>query len=595
MNISFHKSNVVWLSLFLFVVLTLGIYKQTTASPQGIALTTVQISDHTLTGEDVSTNSMQMMTSSNAAHIIWQEQNLAGTNSDLFYRTIPNGVTQRLSDIGDTNGNVIAFPTFRVSSTGVPHVIWEEDTGTAESRDLYYWNPNDGTQRLTDRTVTEGDVLFNSKHLWLEENGEAHVVWQELNASQTENIYFYWNSISGTIQQLPGYEASVIENGVLHIVWEASQTGPVQYWNSSSQMAVSLPNSTTTGDVAVQQRGIFAQDSGAITIFFGKNYVGEVTTDCLVEWNSTTQNSTVQVTGERCFSLNNVVQDGNGAFHAFGTDSDNTTFVFMPYYWNSNLANPIFFDTSGAGTGLGIPSASLRVAENGKAHILWQDDHNYYYWNPIDQQIINLSEPLGSGTFISFPQFSFLDSAGELNLIWVEAGHPNFWNASEKVTYNLLTKLNMSNISYQFLSSNSNPSSQNPVYLFQGTPTGGNLGLFYWDITADNLVPIWEGLIDPSIVQYLKSSNSEVFVGWIENATKLFHLYSSIEGISSLNTTTAVENGLIFSIALDNFNNLYATWTETSDTAGKGGDYFAAWPTDFVDASVSLYLPLVTK
>lgn len=578
--------------LLLFGGILLVVSGETAASPQGGYLTAVQLTDHALTGEDAPVISMQLGTSRNAGHIIWQEQNLSNTNSDLYYRSVPNGTTQRISDIADSNGNVITFPLMKISTAGVPHVVWEEDTGTAESRDLYYWNPNDGTQRLTDRTATEGDVLFNSKQMWLEPSGAVHIVWQELDSSQTENSYFYWNSISETILQMPGFEAGIVKNGVLHVVWEATQTGPVQYWNTSSQTPVALPNSTAGGDIAVQQKGIFASDSGEITIFFGKNFVGDAPTDCLVKWTSTSQSSSTLVTGQRCFSLNNVLQDASGAFHAFGVDSTASPFAFLPFYWSSSLTNAIYFDASSAGTGLAIPSASLRLAENGKAHILWQDDHNFYYWNPTDQQIINLSEPLGSGSFISPPQFSFLDAAGELNLIWTEAGHPNYWNSDEQVTSNLLTRLNMSNISYQVLSSYS---SSTPVYLFQGIPNVGNAGLFYWDIASDNLVPVWEGIINPSIVQYLETESGEVFIGWLENSTTLFHLYSASQGVSSMNTTSASENSIIFNIAKDDFNNLYVTWTETSDTAGKGTDYFAAWSTDFVEGTADVYLPLILR
>ena len=186
--------------LFLLVGIMVNLSGKTAASPQGSYLTAVQMTDHVLTGEDASYNlGLRVAMGPNAAHVIWRERNTTSIGSDLFYRSLPNGTTQRLSDVvSANNADVFLYPSIQVSTNNIPHVIWEEYTSSVDFRDINYWNPIDGVVSLVSQTPTVGYNNFRPI-LWLEGN-EAHIVWQQRNASQTEDIYMYWNSLSQTAQ-----------------------------------------------------------------------------------------------------------------------------------------------------------------------------------------------------------------------------------------------------------------------------------------------------------------------------------------------------------------------------------------------------------
>ena len=593
----YRKLATLFTLLLLFAGVILLISGETAASPQGSFLTAVQMTDHLLTGEDTSYNSaLRVAMGTNSAHVIWREQNTANTGTDLFYRSLPHGTTQRLSNVlVANNSHVFIYPSIQVSATDVPHVIWEEYTSSVDSRDVNYWNPVDGVVSLVSQTPTVGYNNFRPI-LWLEEN-DAHIVWQQRNATQTEDIYMYWNSISQIAQELPGFEAGVVYDGVLHITWEGSSNGPVNYWNSSDQSVVSLPNSMTSGDASVHQRGIFANDTGQITIFFGTSDLGDPATACLASWSSSFQATTIHLTGNACFSLAPVQVDSQGVYHTFAVDSNSG---FLPYYWNSNLANAISFDVSSAGSGFGIPGGDLYVSDGGKAHILWEDSDDLFYWNPDDQQVINLSESSGVDTNIaSYFKFKSFDSAGNLTFIWQEQISPSspyapfFWQSEENITTNLLTKLGMSSIDEQnFIYANT----PGPVYLFYGVPVVGDAGTFYWDIADDTVTPVWTGGVTNTFFRYKEGLGTEIFTAWVDQATGSLTVNSSVKGSEVLNQTAADDtDNLIYLLATDDFKNLYVIWTEMSDSAGEGLDFFAAWSTEFVEGSNRLYLPFIEK
>ncbi len=448
-----HKLTFLFLTLLLFGGVTLISWGETAASPQGSYLTAVQITDHALTGEDTSySRTLRVAMGPNNAHVFWREQNTANTGFDLFYRSLPGGTTQRLSNVvAANNADVFLYPTIQISAVNIPHVIWEEYTSSFDSRDVNYWNPVDGVVSLVSQTPTIGYNNFRPI-LWLD-GDDAHVVWQQLNATQTESVYMYWNSVSQTALELPGFEAGLVHNGVLHITWEGSFNGPVNYWNSKTQSVFTLPNSATSGDASVHQRGIFADTNGQITIFYGHSGYSDPATTCLASWNSSSQATSIHIAGTKCFSVAPVQKDNQGVYHSYAVDSDSG---FLPYYWNSNLTNAIFFDVSSAGTGFTIPGGDLYLAENGKAHIVWEDDDDLFYWNPVDQQVINLSEASGPNSHIaSYFRFTSFDSSGNLTIIWQEQANsasptgPFYWQSEEKITTNILMKLGMSSINEQ--------------------------------------------------------------------------------------------------------------------------------------------------
>jgi len=143
----YHQLAFLFTILFLFAGITLSISGETAALPHASFLTAVQITDHTLTGEDTSYTgwSLQVAIGTNSAHVIWREQGATNTGMDLFYHSLPNGTTQRLSDNTVSTNTTVMYPAIRLSTTDTPHVIWEEyTTNSVDFRDVYYWNPNDG-------------------------------------------------------------------------------------------------------------------------------------------------------------------------------------------------------------------------------------------------------------------------------------------------------------------------------------------------------------------------------------------------------------------------------------------------------------------
>ena len=227
---------------------------------------------------------------------------------------------------------------------------------------------------------------------------------------------------------------------------------------------------------------------------------------------------------------------------------------------------------------------------------MWEDDNDLFYWNPDDQQIINLSEASDPNTQIAsyflFPRF---DSAGNLTLIWQEqvasgsSMAPFYWQSVEKITTNLETKLGMSNIDEQAFSGDF-------VYMFYGVPIVGDSGAFYWDVEDDSLTRVWTGGLTNTFFQYRTGPDDEIFTAWIEQATAALTVNSTAKGSQILNQTAADDiDNLVYLIATDEFGNLYAVWTEMSDSSGEGLDYFAAWSTDFVEGVADVYLPVVTR
>lgn len=593
----YHKPAFFLTVLILFAAVTLLTWGETAASPQGSFLTAVQMTDHALTGEDTMYigGSLHVKMGTNSAHVIWREQKTANNGTDLFYRSLPNGTTQRLSDTASAKNVGVFFPALYISDTNTPHVIWEEYTSAVDSRDINYWNPNDGLVTLVSQTPTTGFNTFRPV-LWLE-GDEAHIVWQQRNVAQTEDIYMYWNSISQTALELPGFEAGLIHEGVLHITWESSFNGPVNYWNSNTQSIFILPNSATIGDASVHQRGIFADASGQITIFYGHSGYTDPATTCLASWNNATQTTTIHVTGNKCFSVAPVQRDNQGVYHTYAVDSNSG---FLPYYWNSTLTDAIFFDVSGAGTGFGIPGGDLYLADNGKVHIVWEDDDDLFYWNPDDQQVINLSESSGPNSQIAdYFMFTSFDSSGNLTIIWqeqassVSATGPFYWQSEEKITTNLLTKLGMSDIDEQSLAYANTPE---PVYLFYGVPIVGDAGAFYWNIAEDTVTPVWTGGVTNTFFWYREGLEDEIFTAWVDQTTSSLTVNSTAKGSQIMSQTAADEtDNLAYVLATDDFGNAYLIWTEMSDSAGEGLDFFAAWTTEFVEGSAKLYLPLVTR
>lgn len=586
--------------LLLFTGVTMISWGKTAALPQGSYLTAVQMTDHTLTGEDLQylPFSLNAAMGTNGAHVLWREQNTANTGKDLFYRSLPNGTTQRLSNSSAGNNTIIFHQSITVSAADIPHVIWEEYTSSVDSRDINYWNPIDGIVSLVSQTPTQGYATFWPL-LWLE-GDNAHIVWQQRNAAQTDDVFVYWNSVSKTAVELPGFEAGLVHNGVLHITWEGSFNGPVNYWNSSDQMTVSLPNSTTVGDASVHQKGIFADPTGQIIIFFNQSWQGDPVTTCLASWNNVAQTTTVHVTGNNCFSLAPVQVDAHGVFHTFGIDSNSG---FWPFYWNSDLANAISFDTSSIGTGFGIGNGDLYLAENGRAHILWEDDNDLYHWNPDNLQIVNLSASSGANTTISsYLKYRSLDMAGNLHVFWQEQTAPGssmasfYWYSAEQITTNLLTKLGFDSIEFQSLTDTVSPA---PVLRIYGVSIIEGAGAYYWNIAEDTITPVWYG---PDVgglgtyFSYTDKPGNGVLTSWIDPADYLFVVKSSENGIQIMNQTATDDTGnLVYITEFDDFGNIYTVWTEMSDSSGEGLDFFAAWSTDFVEGSANLYLPFVTK
>jgi len=640
-------------SFFLIFVSGFGQVNAGTANP----LTVELLSTHSQTTANSAFNNYgyDLVAGINTAHAYWQENGIGSEGADLFYRQLPNGHTIRLSDPALSEGNVdiVWFDTavgqddtFHIAwmetgsaaeaydlfywseTTGTllltnraqtegyvqpavgtltvlldandkAHIIWFEDTNSAEGSDLFYWSLATGTVLVSDHSQTEGsDVDFGPNALLLDSNGTAHITWGEYGTDGFTAKYFYWNSTLSSPVNLPNIRSFVVSNNVAHIIWQTATEGPIVYWNSSTQSAQPIPSSADSPGGIINAGGLMIDSTGAVHIFWVKGISGV----CLAHWDTASLATEDIVSGEECYPFWNVFRDSSDNSHTIMVDQ---TISGRRYrYWNSTLTTPIPIPI-----GVSINRGKLTGIEGtDKVHVTWTETsgigENYYHWDNMSESVTNLSELAGTDTQISSIGIQVLPSSnGELHMLWSEAingtgtFHNLYWNSSTSTTVDLFTELGIDTIDPNFGTMKINfLADGTPYTVWPGTPTSGPTGFYIWDSSADIVHLAGESSPCSEIGRYYRSGADQlgnIHLAWQDEGTKTNFLWNQTSGQVDLSQTTAEETSCVPPlVAVSDNGRVFAMWIEESDVAGEGLDVYGGW----LDVTIhDVYLPMITK
>lgn len=620
-------------------------------------LTVELLSTHSQTSADTTLNAYGygLEVSSHAAHLYWQESGNGTEGTDLFYRQLPGGSTVRLSDPAKSEGDVALGPfdtavapdgTFHIiwledtgtaeggdlfywsAATGTlllsdhsqsegyvqpafntisltldvngnPHTFWHEVTGTTEGEDLFYWTPLTGTRLLTDRSQTEGnDVDFGPNFLQTDDNGNAHITWAEFGNDGFTETYFYWNSSLSLPVNLPNIRSFAVAANTAHIIWQSATEGPIVYWNSVTQSAQTIPSSADTPGGIINTSGLIKDSTGALHLFWVKGISGV----CLAHWDTVGQTTEDIVAGDECYPFWNVFLDSSDNFHTIVVDQTISGHRYR--YWNSTLTTPIPIPI-----GISINRGKLTgIAGTDEVHVTWTEtsgiDENYYHWDNLSKNVTNLSQLAGTDTQISTVGIQVLPSSnGELHMLWSEAingtgtFHNLYWNSSTSATVDLFTELGIDTIDSNFGTMKINFLADGlPYTVWPGTPTSGPTGFYVWDSSTDIVHLAGESSPCSSIGRYYRSGADQlgnIYLAWQDEGTKTNFLWNQTSGQIDLSQTNTAETSCLPPlVAVSDNGRVFAMWIEESDVTGEGLDVYGGW----LDVNIhAVYLPMITK
>lgn len=640
-------------SLFLISVSGLGQATAGAANP----LTVELLSPHSQTTANTTFNNYGygLVAGVNTAHAYWQENGNGAEGADLFYRQLPDGNTVRLSDPALSEGNVdiVWFDTavgqdntfhmawmetgsaseaydlfYWSAATGtllltdrtqtegyvqpasgtltllldaddMAHIIWFEETNSAEGSDLFYWSQATGTVLISDHSQTEGSGIgLGPNRLIMDDNGNAHVTWGEYGTDGVTASYFYWNPSLSSPVNLPAIRSFVVANNVAHIIWQSATEGPIVYWNSTGQSAQPIPSSADTSGGIINTGGLIEDSTGAVHIFWVKGISGT----CLAHWDTASQTTEDLVTGTQCYPFWNVFLDSSDNFHTIVVDQPTATRRYR--YWNDTLTTPVTIPI-----GSSISQGKLMGIEGtNEVHVTWIEtvgsDDNYYHWDNIAQNATNLSTLAGADTHISSTGIQVLPSSnGELVMLWSEGingtgtFHNLYWNSATNTTVDLFTELGIGSINSGFdpMSVNFLPNGE-PYTVWPGMPMSGPAGLYIWDSSQGMVHLAGESTPCSELSRYYSSETDQqgnIYLAWEDDATKTNYLWSQTSGQVDLSQTLAAETECDPPlVTMSDNGRIFAMWIEESDVAGEGLDVYGGW----LDApGYSLYLPMITK
>ncbi|RMG93859.1 MAG: hypothetical protein D6706_14810 [Chloroflexi bacterium] len=571
--------------VIVLVCLVMGVYWQTAVSmSSNQPPTPILLSDQTQTEGDVFTFSF-----GSTNNIYWFEQNTTSSEGlDLFFSTPPYTQTVRLSDLTQTEGSANYMHTLSATADdGTPHLIWLEDTGTSEEYDLFYWNPISGTLRLTDQSITEGSPSLSQvqMNIQLDQNNQAHVIWNEIGNDGLTTLWFYWSQATNQTQQISGINpgflpAMAIQGTTVHLVWNDYNDNSLHYWNSADKTILDIPG---TAWVAAGIGAFIPDSSGNMLLYWYETS----TQNCLNRWNATTQTVETLVSSAQsdCISALNFEQDNSGKLHAamlIGQFSQPNL-----YYWNSTLSNPILIQSL---TGVS-PKYWTHVDKNGVFHIVWLSpapSESLYYWNSTDQSVVNLSAGFGSGTYVSEYTVNVFYPNNKLYISWSEDNAFHIWQPGGTIE-NLNTKFGMSGITLPAMRADSQG---NLFMAWHGTPTSGSEGLFVWDEVSNTVQQVFTGTpVNTYFLSFSVTPAGTPYLAWASSN----QAYYWNESVGTINlTVNALPDFENVYVSIDSDGNVNLTWLETSSTAGEGSDIYAAWiPAPVLSHSV--YLPAIQK
>jgi hypothetical protein len=619
------------------------------------------LSNHSQTIEDafLFVTSYGLELSGNIAHFYWQEKGNGSEGSNFFYRQLPGGTTIRLSDPNESEGDVVfyMFDT-AVAPDGTFHIVWVEETGTAEGTDLFYWSATTGTLLLTDRTQTEGYVwpLTNTINIHLDNAGNPHVIWIEdtgtdegrdmfywglasgtrllTDRSQTEGDeysfgptsiilgsntahvtwaevgndgstinYFYWNSTLLTPIVLPGIQNMIVINNVAHIAWLADWEGPINYWNSATKSVQAIPESTDNLGGTVTLRSWFVDSTDTAYLFWVKELAGV----CLATWDTSSQTSTTLAPGGECYPNYAIYKDDSDTFHTVLVDQISGQRRYR--YWNSSLAQPIVILETAVPINFGTLTGLSGTSE---VHFTWTSgdgiNENYYNWNNINQTITNLSQLSGGNTRIGSMGRYVQQSDGELFVLWSEQLVENgdyenfFWRSGTNTPVNLFTQLDIGTVSTSFepmkLAFLGNGA---PYTTWHGMLNGEPEGIYIWNSAEEMVHLAGESLpCSASGRSYSHDTDADdgLFVVWQDETTRTNYFWNEADGLIDLSQTAAAETSCLPPrVAVSDTGYIFAMWIEVSDVAGEGFDFYGAWIEGEPPppSTQMLYLPMITR
>ncbi|WP_420643923.1 hypothetical protein [Candidatus Leptofilum sp.] len=566
---------------------------------------TIRLSDPALSEGDVSQVWFDTAVAPDGTfHMIWLEDTNSAEGGDLFYWSAATG-TLRLSDHTETEGYVQpAYNTLFITldNNGNPHTFWHEETGTSEGEDLFFWSLATGTILLTDRSQTEGnDVMFGNQ-LLIDDKGTSHIIWAEYGNDGVTDTYFYWNESLPNPIILPQINYWVLVENVAHIIWLDITDGPISYWNSTTQTIQPIPSSADLPGGSVLIEGFLVDSAGNIHILWSK----DLSNICLAHWDSGSQTTEEAVSGESCKGVWPVHLDGSDVLHAVVSDDPGGIRRFR--YWNENLTNPIDLpvaDVSIYGWLTGIEGTNI-------VHFSWIEfggtDDNFFHWDNINQTTSNLSQLAGNDTRISSTGRQVEQSSnGELYMLWSEQINATggtlqnlYWNSVINTTQNLFTELGISSIN-PVNSGTENMrmdflASGEPYFMWHGVPNSGPEGLYLWDSSQDTIHLAGESYPCSEVGGSYKNDSDNfgnIYLAWQDDATRNYHFWSQATGEVALSQTAAAETGCHPPVL----------------TVAENGSVFVLWVEEsdiagegldifagWIESTISkIYLPLVAK
>ena len=541
-----------------------------------------------------------LLAGNSGAHVIWEEEVALPNETDLFYAHLPTGTVTRLTDLASTNGATNGVDAFLGNADDL-NVLWDEDTGTNEGYDLFFWKTgNTAALHLSDQTLSEGDVFGFSGVV--DSANLVHVLWaEEDSVGSDEGTIYYWSEAAGSIQPLSsgvtlGSVALRIYDNVLHGFWlqlrDGSATEPeVVYWNSTTGLVEPVRDSASppVSNSFINFGHVHMDDSGVSHLIWNDQSSGSVS---FVYWNSSSKTN-VPISGT--FLQGGTLRDGNNNFYFYYEQSGDV-----------NLFNSI--DES-AGVIPGLPTTNshhLVEAVDGRignhVHFLWHvEDSNHpgdlrdlFYWRSDMVEPINITDHDFAPADPENVRI-VVDATDIAHVMWEESGN-HYYNSSSNTTIQLPSSLDSVTDGYGYMVARDGVAyglfgllKTSPFYIWQS------------DTNSVTIVNHPLGSTSDSLDSAANSESSSIYI-WLDALNRL-HLTNSTpwhwdaaNGMQDLTAAPEIkpvhELGYIWT-AQDAEGGSYIVW-QGGDNADAQQELFAAY-TVSSNLENKLFLPLLTR
>ncbi len=590
-----------------------AIQNQTASS----ALTTQQLTDVIATTYDVV--DPVIVGGQNSAHVIWSEYTVFNPlqpiyDSDMFYAHLSLG---QVTHLRATTGEVLSSGKIALDSHDNAYVIWEEDTGTPEEGDLFFWKTGMAApQNLSDHEQTKGDV--GDFFIVLDETDMPHVLWAEATSVWSyDPAIFYWNPGNDTVKladtvisnsnfNVTNAVGLATQNGVVHALWHNHTPF---YWNSDTQIAINLRGEG--GGWYQEIEDYFLSQAGTLFALWRED-LGPSSAEPTAYriWDSGSGQDHVLVTTVDYVEMK-LVKDSIGSAHILWSQQSGSSSKI--YHWDN--VNQI---SSELGQGFDLLVAEGQVGNH--VHVTWigkdvnwpEHSNDLLYWRSdmsVPVNITDHSQPASSPVDIRL----LVDGMDVAHVIWSES-KPTYYNSLSNTTSVLTGTLNLADTN---LHSNYTIQLEDPLHMrHEGNLLTARDGTGYVLLgkTTESIIPfsVWEsttgtygsieavyGPTDPDVAMIWFDSDGEVHVAWEDNS-----LTSEGTNLHYWNATTSsqdltdndytdgyvdMNSNEVLGVS-DASGGVYLAWPELFD--GDSDMYAAFAPIHFTDF---VYLPLVVK